>query len=1429
MKINCHLMLRAPLITALIIVMSLHSSRHSSRVSAFTPALTCAGTKNWIAAIGFWENAANWSGGTLPGPSDDVCIPAGVTVTLSSGTHNINSLGSSGTLIFSGGSLTIAGSLNSDGAVTISGGAMLSLGSGSSISNTLTLDSGTLTGSGSLDVSGLLTSTAGTISGAGTTNANGGMSISGGTLGLDARTLNNNGSATFTTAAINMANGAVFNNSAGSTFDAQGSTLVIFNGNTLPAFNNAGTFRKSAGGNTTFDAVPFNNSGTVDVQSGALQLNGGGTHTGPFTGASGATLSLGSFSGASHTFAATATITAANLSTVNTPPAYTINIASTYNVTNTTTVSYPSTLNLNGPITNLGSTLTINAGTANINSSPATPPSTLDVGGGLANFNFTGGINVSSLNFSGGTISGPTTMTVSGFFTSTAGTLSGAGTTNANGGMSISGGTLGLDARTLNNNGNATFTTAAISMANNAIFNNSVGSTFDAQGFTLITVSGGSTTFNNAGSFRKTGGGNTTFDAVPFNNSGTVEVQSGALQLDGGGTHTGPFTGASGATLSLGSYFGGTHTFTATANIVVANLTTIFTPQSYSITIASTCNVTDSTNIGYPGTLSLNGPITNLGSTLTVNGGTANINSSPATPPSTLTVTGGLANFNFTGGINVSTLNFSGGTISGPTTMTVSGLFTSTAGTLSGAGTTNANGGMSISGGTLGLDARTLNNNGPATFTNAAISMANGADFNNSAGSTFDAQGFTLITVSGGVLPAFNNAGAFRKVAGAGTTTFDTVPLNNTGMVEVQSGTLALTFGAPYTQSAGSTILNGGNISTNTTLNIQGGTLSGAGTITGNVSNGGTVAPGASPGIMNITGNYIQTSTGALNIEIGGLTAGTQFDRLNITGTTTLDGTLTVTRLNNFFPHVGNSFQAVTFASHSGTFAAINGLIFCDGLFFEANLGSTSLDIVAAGTESADLALTVSGSPATVSVGDMLTYTITITNNQGPACAPSAVVTDNLPASVTFVSCRATNGGVCSGTGNNRNVTFGPLAANASATVTVIATVNCLANGAIISNVASVSASSPDPAPGNNSATAMNASNPPLSVTSNPADQLTCVGEPATFMAAASGVTPIGIQWQVSTDGTHFNNVPGEMGSTLTFTTSMSQNGNKYRAVFTNACTTATTTAATLTVDDYSVAPTDKSFTAANGGTGNIDVTAAPGCTWNAVSNVTWVTISSGGGMGNGTAAYSVAQNLGATNRSGTITIANHDHTVLQGAAFLDVPPTHLFYTEIGKLSARGITVGCGGGNYCPEAFVTREQMAAFIMRALGEFNPPTPASQRFNDVPTSNIFYNFIDRLAALGITLGCGNGNYCPSANVTREQMAAFMIRALGEFDPPTPPTQRFNDVPSSNIFFNFIDRMAARGITFGCSASPPLYCPGDSVTRGQMAAFLVRAFSL
>jgi hypothetical protein len=261
----------------------------------------------------------------------------------------------------------------------------------------------------------------------------------------------------------------------------------------------------------------------------------------------------------------------------------------------------------------------------------------------------------------------------------------------------------------------------------------------------------------------------------------------------------------------------------------------------------------------------------------------------------------------------------------------------------------------------------------------------------------------------------------------------------------------------------------------------------------------------------------------------------------------------------------------------------------------------------------------------------------------------------------------------------------------------------------------------------------------------------------------------------------------------------------------------------------YSISASTSSF-AADGGTGSIDLSATEGCGWTAASSAGWLSITSGeSGSGSGAISYSVAANTGSSARSATITAAGRTFTVLQGARFDDVPSTHPFYTEIGKLSARGVTLGCDASNYCPDLTVTRQQMAAFIIRALGDFSPPPPGMQRFADVPPSNPFYAFIEQMAVRQITLGCGGGNYCPSDPVLRDQMAAFIIRALHPpgYVPPQPAMQRFADVPPSNPFYAHIEEMAARQITLGCGGGD--YCPSLTVSRGQMAAFLVRAFNL
>src|SRR5262249_50323412 len=157
----------------------------------------------------------------------------------------------------------------------------------------MTFSSGTLTGTGDVTVTGPLSWTGGTMSGSGHTRAQGGMTLSGSDYKyLDGRTLDNSGTATWAgSGLIYTYNRAVWNNLPGSTLDAQSDTTFFFSGiGALATFNNQGTFKKSVGSGTTSVEVVFNNSGTLDVQSGTVSLRRGGTSGGAFREAAGATL-----------------------------------------------------------------------------------------------------------------------------------------------------------------------------------------------------------------------------------------------------------------------------------------------------------------------------------------------------------------------------------------------------------------------------------------------------------------------------------------------------------------------------------------------------------------------------------------------------------------------------------------------------------------------------------------------------------------------------------------------------------------------------------------------------------------------------------------------------------------------------------------------------------------------------------------------------------------------------------------------------------------------------------------------------------------------------------------------------------------------------------------------------------------------------------
>lgn len=202
----------------------------------------------------------------------------------------------------------------------------------------------------------------------------------------------------------------------------------------------------------------------------------------------------------------------------------------------------------------------------------------------------------------------------------------------------------------------------------------------------------------------------------------------------------------------------------------------------------------------------------------------------------------------------------------------------------------------------------------------------------------------------------------------------------------------------------------------------------------------------------------------------------------------------------------------------------------------------------------------------------------------------------------------------------------------------------------------------------------------------------------------------------------------------------------------------------------FTVSPTAVPI-AYTGGLSSVNVTAGAGCTWTAGSSASWLTVTSGSGTGNGTLSFTATANAG-TARMAAIGFANVSFNVMQGGS---------------------------------------------------------PASVFFNDVPSSDPYFDYVSLLYADGITAGCSSSPplYCPATPVTRAQMAVFIVTALDRqqgISLTYTQTPHFQDVPSTSIYFPFVQRIADLGITGGCSSSPPLFCPDTSITQGQMAVFMI-----
>jgi S-layer family protein len=156
---------------------------------------------------------------------------------------------------------------------------------------------------------------------------------------------------------------------------------------------------------------------------------------------------------------------------------------------------------------------------------------------------------------------------------------------------------------------------------------------------------------------------------------------------------------------------------------------------------------------------------------------------------------------------------------------------------------------------------------------------------------------------------------------------------------------------------------------------------------------------------------------------------------------------------------------------------------------------------------------------------------------------------------------------------------------------------------------------------------------------------------------------------------------------------------------------------------------------------------------------------------------------------------------------------------------------GSAPPRFCPESQVSRAELAVLLVRSKRGTNfVPPPARGVFSDVPPSSSAAPYIEQLFRDGVTSGCGPGVFCPEALVTRAEMAVFLVRMRrGASVVPPPLTGVFVDVPASHWAARYIEQLFRDRITNGCADSPRRFCPDSRVTRAEAAVFLQRTFTL
>ena len=926
---------------------------------------------SWTAGVsGDWGTASNWSNDAVPTSNDIVSIPAGLTVTISSGSQTANSIQSSGGLTISGGSLTLSadssvtGAFNNSGTVHITGGTLV-ISAGGTSSGTFDVDSGAAldfdagpagatytiadgsnwNGAGLYEITGFRTVTladAGvslsvqnlSMSGYTILNGAGNVTIpSGGTLNWQSGTIQ--GTGTFT-----VATGATWTSTGGNvsldtcTFYNYGTATLT---NTSVSFYNNATLDNgvsnsqpgvinvvtNAGGVAAFSGTGgFTNAGTLNVS----QTGGSASVTVPLTNPSAGTLNVtagtftigggGSSSGAWDVSGG---------ATLGLDRAFTFNTGAAWNGSGLYLINGP--YNAGSVVVGLGLTLT----PLNVQLTAQSP---LEIDGALTIAStglFTAGYDDNLTQ-----ITGTGTLTISQGATMQIG--SGQGWLNITGTTIFNHGTMQFDA-------DSTFSSVTLGLEGDAtIFNEGTIEIQNNGGTPATNLSiGGFGYLNNFGSIYMQASGALTME-LQLNNDGAFNISTGSVTLtnDGhaAGSSYGSFDVSSGATLTFDS--------------------------SQSLSAAAAFNGSGAYALGNAAVLTLN-----------------------------------------SAAIDLSPLNFTlnGGTINGAGQFTVAtgSTFAWKAGTIGNSGGFNVQPGVSIVALDSGFGSLTLND---TTLINAGtIAIGSDLTLTNSATLQNQATGVLNIQIPGiGVLSddstgKFTNAGVINVSADT-TSQYDFTNIiiktfSNTGTLNVESGTVDIS-GTPVQISPDKTTLTGGTWivapastltifgigsaqSTTVTTNDATVTLEGAGStfnaLDALTTNNGTLTLGAGA-TLSLPGDFTQTSGGALTLGISGTPGSGDFGSLAIAGTATLAGTLDLT-LGSYLPAVGAAYTILTYNSLTGNFATEQNVT----PTFSVSAGATSYLLNAGTTNLPEFSTGNITAPSTAVSGQNITVGYTVTND----------------------------------------------------------------------------------------------------------------------------------------------------------------------------------------------------------------------------------------------------------------------------------------------------------------------------------------------------------------------------------------------------------------------------------------------------------------